>query len=134
MSGRQAEAPVLTTLVLGANAAARETAIAALLEPGTRSCIILEGLPDGSAHLAAGALPAPAPAIHRIAPGCLCCAGNLVLRVTLNRILRHRPDRLFLGLATAGHSAQLRQWLSQPPYASLLALTPDLHAPELRRS
>jgi G3E family GTPase len=65
--------------------------------------------------------------IERIAPGCLCCTGNLVLRVTLNRLLRRRPGRLYIGLATTEHLDQLRSWLQAPPYDQLLELTPDLH-------
>jgi G3E family GTPase len=64
--------------------------------------------------------------VHRVAPACLCCTGNLVLRVTLNRILRSRPDRLYIGVASTGHLDQLRSWLQQPPYDQLLELTPDL--------
>jgi hypothetical protein len=52
----------------------------------------------------------------------------LVLRVTLNRILRHPPARLFISLASAGHAGQLRQWLSQAPYDSLLTLEATLEA------
>ncbi len=132
MSG--AGAPTVTTLVTGPNAAARETAILAALLPGQRCAIVLEGLPDGSSTLAPEALAAlsPTPVLHRIAPGCLCCSGNLVLRVTLNRILRQRPARLYLALANAEHLQQLRALLAGAPYDALLALTPDLRAPPAR--
>jgi G3E family GTPase len=72
-------------------------------------------------------VPSPTLLIERIAPGCLCCTGNLVLRVTLNRLLRRRPERLFIGPATTEHLDQLRSWLQLPPYDQLLELTPDLH-------
>ncbi len=115
------------TLVTGPSAATREQAIAGqLAELGPtagRSAVLLEGLSDGQAHV----MPSDNYVVHRIAPGCLCCTGNLVLRVTLNRILRHRPDRLFIGLAATDHLDQLRSWLQQPPYDQLLELTPDLH-------
>jgi G3E family GTPase len=62
----------------------------------------------------------------RIAPGCLCCTGNLVLRVTLNRLLRQRPKRLFIGIARSEHLDQLRSWLQSKPYDQLLRLTDDL--------
>ncbi|KQQ33794.1 GTPase [Duganella sp. Leaf126] len=129
-------APVPTWLVTGTRAGARETAIAALLEPGVPSAIILEGLSDGSSALVFDATAPDAPHlpekypvyVNRIAPGCLHCTGNLVLRVTLNRMLRLRPARLYISLASAEHLALLREWLSGPPYDALLALQPDIAA------
>jgi hypothetical protein len=124
-----AAAPVAATLVTGPSARAREAAIAAHLaatphDPAT-TAIILEGLAPGSSPL--DALPeACRPA--RIVSGCLCCAGNLVLRVTLNRLLRRRPERVFIGVAAGEHLGQLRSWLESEPYDQLLTLTPDLEA------
>ena len=120
-------ARVTTSLVTGASAGARERLIAAHVadHPAAAACaVLLEGLPDGHTILA----PSPTVLIERIAPGCLCCTGNLVLRVTLNRLLRRRPERLYIGLATTEHLDQLRSWLCQSPYDQLLELTPDLHA------
>ena len=116
---------VALTLVTGATLAGREAAIAAHLAPqaaGLRSAAILEGLPNGQCILA----PSTTLDLHRVAPACLCCTGNLILRVTLNRILRSRPDQLFIGVANLNHLDQLRSWLQQPPYDQLLELTPDL--------
>ncbi len=120
----------LVTLVTGGRAGAREALIASALEQAPDSAVILEGLADGGAALAgwpAAHAPDGAPGVRivRIAPGCLCCAGNLILRVTLNRLLRHPPARLFISLADAGHVAQLRLWLGGAPYAALLRLGPD---------
>lgn len=122
MSGPAPAPATLATLVTGAGAAAREQAIAAALAPQGSSAVILEGLPSGNTSL----LPSASLAIARIAPGCLCCAGNLVLRVTLNRLLRTRPSRLFIGVANGEHLDQLRSWLQAAPYDQLLELTPDL--------
>jgi hypothetical protein len=121
--------PIPTVLVTGPNAAAREAAIAqALQDPATPrsdgAAVILEGLPDGSPVLEISEKLL----ISRIAPGCLCCAGNLVMRVTLNRLLRQRPARLFIGVADTAHLDQLRSWLRSTPYDQLLALTPELHS------
>jgi hypothetical protein len=116
---------VRATLALGATAAAREALIAASLPAGQRCAVILEGLPDGQLVLA----PTSSLTVHRVAPACLCCTGNLVLRVTLNRILRLRPESLFIGVASVVHLDQLRSWLQNPPYDQLLELTPDLSAP-----
>jgi hypothetical protein len=141
-------APVATTLVSGASAGAREGAIAALLasaphdtavsapgdgalapdastdHPSVFDAVILEGFGVAAEPLASG------PGLHvtRIAPGCLCCDGNLVLRVTLNRLLRQRPRRLFIGLASSEHLDQLRSWLQSTPYDQLLRLNPVVSA------
>ncbi len=123
--------PTPLTLVSGGRAAGREAAIAQALQPGQPAAAILEGLADGSAILADLAdQVSPSPSfplqLLRIAPGCLCCSGNLVLRVTLNRLLRRPPARLFISLADASHIEQLRIWLTASPYDVLLALEPDL--------
>jgi len=116
------------TLVTGASARAREAAIAASLSDlhqDGEQAIILEGLASGTSPL--DDLPA-GPSVARIAPGCLCCTGNLVLRVTLNRLLRRRPSRIFIGVADSEHLDQLRSWLHSEPYDQLLRLTSDLNA------
>jgi len=123
--------PTPLTLVSGGRAAEREAAIARALAPDQPAAVILEGLADGSAILADLAEQiSPSPSfplqLLRIAPGCLCCSGNLVLRVTLNRLLRHPPARLFISLADATHIEQLRAWLTASPYDVLLALQADI--------
>jgi G3E family GTPase len=119
---------VVVTLVTGLSARAREAAIAAQLsdmhDEGTQA-IILEGLASAVSPL--DDLP-PEHSLARIAPGCLCCTGNLVLRVTLNRLLRRRPRRIFIGVAGSEHLDQLRSWLLSEPYDQLLRLTSDLKA------
>lgn len=117
----------LATLVTGATIAAREAAIAAALEPGVETALILEGLPDGASRLDALTQDSGLNVI-RIAPGCLCCTGNLTMRVTLNRLLRRPPARLYIALASTEHLENLRAFLQQAPYDKLLQLTKDLHA------
>nr|WP_257626411.1 GTPase [Janthinobacterium sp. NKUCC06_STL] len=119
------------TLVSGGRAAGREAAIAQALPPNQPAAVILEGLADGNgilADLAEQVSPSPSFPLQllRIAPGCLCCSGNLVLRVTLNRLLRHPPAHLFISLADATHIEQLRTWLTASPYDALLALQADI--------
>jgi hypothetical protein len=129
---RASAAPVATILVTGASAQAREAAIAAALAASQTdadripsTAVILEGLaPGGSPRDAFHDRLKPA----RIAPGCLCCTGNLVLRVTLNRLLRQRPERLFIGVARGEHLDQLRSWLQSEPYDQLLRLSDDIKA------
>jgi len=124
---------ILTTLVIGATAAARETAILRSIETQAAdthsTALILEGLPGG-------AIPSIRPEgdipfithLARIAPSCPCCTGNLTMRVTLNRILRHSPERLYIGLASDAHLHGIRDFLAGPPYDKLLALSQDLSA------
>ena len=52
-------------------------------------------------------------AVARLAPGCVCCVGQVPMRVTLTRTLRaHRPDAVLLLLATADHLPRVRALLA----------------------
>jgi hypothetical protein len=117
----------VVTLVTGASAAQREQAIAARLQPACATAVILEGFPDGASPLE-NLEHAYRLKIFRIAAGCLCCTGNLVMRVTLNRILRDPPQQLFLSIADASHIDALRNFLTTAPYDELLLLTEDCRA------
>lgn len=119
---------ISTTLVTGASGAEREAAIAASLDRQMPTAVILEGLADGKCELPSGA-DAALLKVVRIAPGCICCTGSLTMRVTLNRILRHPPQRLFIGLADARHLPDIRKFLGAPPYDRLLTLTDDINMP-----
>jgi hypothetical protein len=113
----------LTTLVTGRDADAREAAIAAELavDPqGTSAALILEGLPIAPIEFESSVR------VVRIAPGCPCCTGKLTMQVTLNRMLRFAPERLYIGVANDAHLDQFRHFLMQPPYTALLALTGDI--------
>lgn len=115
----------LLTLVTGGRAGTREAAIAARLDPAQRTAVILEGLPDGKDVLPPSASSA-SPHVVRIAPGCMHCTGNLVMRVTLNRLLREQPQQLFVSVASNEHLDLLRQFLQGAPYKDLVTLTDDL--------
>lgn len=115
----------LLTLVSGGSYAQREAVIAAsieLLRADQATAVILEGLPDGTQRLS----ELPRLQLHRIAPGCMCCIGNLAMRVTLNRILRHPPAQLFLGLSSADHVEKIIQFLQQDDYKTLLLMDQDI--------
>ncbi len=114
----------LVTLVTGPSGAAREQAIANRLHPDTSTAVILEGFPTGNSVLE-NLAGTPKLTIVRIAAGCMCCTGNLVLRVTLNRVLRDFPDQIFLSIADASHADALRRFLTEAPYDRLLILTED---------
>lgn len=115
-----------TTLVTGPTASLREAAIASALDQSCRTALILEGLPDHSANLARPGDQDSLLAIVRIAPGCICCTGNLTMQVTLNRILRTHPERLFISLANSAHLPQIRHFLAQEPYDKWLSLTEEI--------
>jgi G3E family GTPase len=114
-----------TTLVSGGRPAAREAAIAAALDPSVQTAVILEGIASGNGHLESKD-NTDALRVLRIAPGCMCCVGNLTLRVTLNRLLRKPPSRLFIALSTSTHLAQIRNFLCTEPYDTFLTLTEDM--------
>jgi hypothetical protein len=73
---------------------------------GTRRAVIAE---SGFAPLEA---PEDVP-LARLASGCVCCAGQVPLRVTLTRAVRaHRPDDILLLLASAQHLGRVRALLA----------------------
>lgn len=117
--------PSLLTLVSGGNYAQREAAIATSLlhyRADQTIAVVLEGLPDGANSLSEIA----SIQLHRIAPGCMCCIGNLAMRVTLNRILRHPPIRLYLSVSNTDHLEKIIQFLQQDAYKALLLLEQDI--------
>lgn len=117
----------LTTLVAGANSAQREAAVSRALRSDLQkyetAVLLAEGLPHGTEI---ESIIDGLNEIIRLAPGCMCCTGNLALRVTLNRVLRRHPERLFISIANVEHLEQLRFFLLQPAYQPYLYLTQDL--------
>ena len=116
---------IATTLVVGANAAQREQAIAARVATTdtSKSAVLLEGLADGSALLSASQQLL----LVRIAAGCLCCSNDMILRVYLNRLIQQRPQQLFLSLSSSQHLPQLLEKLTSDVYAPKLNLMPVLN-------
>ncbi len=115
----------LTSLVMGTRAKDREAAILSNIDSSLQTAIILEGLPDGNSALDTLASNSNL-TIVRIAPGCMCCTGNMIMRVHLNRMLRTKPARLYISVASSEHIEQLRLFLTQTPYDDLLLLTDDI--------
>lgn len=113
----------LTSLVRGGTARKREALILSQLSATQQTAIILEGLPDGGSDVLTNHSLL---SVVRIAPGCMCCTGNMIMRVHLNRILRSKPARLFISVANSEHIEQLRLFLTQAPYDTLLTLSDDL--------
>ncbi len=120
----------LVTLVHGGSNDAREAAIATKVSSFAAdghgpSAAILEGLAGGR-----GALQeleeSSVMKVIRVAPGCVCCTGNLTMRVTLNRLLREKPAQLYLSLADARHKDKVREFLQEAQYREHLELGPEL--------
>jgi G3E family GTPase len=117
-----------TVLVSGADAATREAAISRLIQTADSAvptAVILEGLASGSDAFDALAQRTDV-SIARIAPGCLCCTGNLTLTVHLHRILRQRPALLYISLADSSHIERIENFLLQPIYGTWLTLADRL--------
>ncbi|MET3106891.1 G3E family GTPase [Oxalobacteraceae bacterium GrIS 2.11] len=118
---------IQTTLVLGSSAFEREQAIAAELaaigQHDGRSAVLLEGLGSGQLLIAED----PNTSVVRIAAGCLCCSNNMILRIYLNRLIRQKPQRLFLSLSTEPHLDQLKQYLSTADYQNILEVSKVLN-------
>jgi hypothetical protein len=84
--------------------------------PTPGAAALLEGLPSGRGGLD----DLPQLKLQRNAPGCACCGGNLVFRVTLNRLLQAGPSRLYIGVAPGTHLDPLATMLAAPPYSERL--------------
>lgn len=110
-----------TTLVTSRLAPARESVIAAQIDPSIPTAVLAEGLPNGidpfEQFVHTGSLH-----VIRIAPGCPCCSGHLTMQVNLNRLLRLQPQRFLIGLASSAHLDRIRLLLSSPPYNKILGL------------
>lgn len=111
----------IVTLIHGGNATVREQAIAALAPARHRAAAIIEGI-------AGAGLPGDMLAsseqltVVRIAPGCPCCTGNLMMRVTLHRLLRKNPAQLYLSLANNEHLSAVINFLQEDQYRQRLEI------------
>lgn len=81
-----------------------------------KQAVIVEGGP--------GNLTAPAGVeLVQLAPGCVCCSGQLPLRVTVARMLRLvKPVRLWIEVSTGEHLPELRKQLVGPGFAGAIEL------------
>jgi G3E family GTPase len=113
-------ANVPTLLVSGALGAGKTTLIARLLD----------ARPDGETWAvlvnergAAGIAPRDGVALAEVDGGCVCCTGQVALRVGLTRLLREaRPARLFVELDAASHLREVLKTLRSPWLAPVLAI------------
>lgn len=117
----------LVSLVTGGSSADRERAIATAAPSNETCAAIIEGLPsvDDALYPRSSQL-SESMQVVRVAPGCPCCSGNLTMRVTLNRLLRRAPSRLYLSLSTCAHRDQILAFLQEPQYQARLTIGADI--------
>ena len=89
------------------------------------TAIILEGLPSGKPLLQTH----HSLLVERIAPGCFCCTGQLVMQVSLHRMIRKQPQFLYISIANTEHLGQLQAHLSQTSYQAWLELENVIQLP-----
>lgn len=117
----------LVSLVTGGSSADRERAIATAAPANETCAAIIEGLPsvDDALYPRSSQL-SESMQVVRVAPGCPCCSGNLTMRVTLNRLLRRAPSRLYLSLSSSAHRDQILAFLQEPQYQARLTIGADI--------
>ena len=113
------------TIVCGGDPTTREAAIASRLNPHHPAAVIIEGARAATPQLPLPGTPALASLIN-IVPDCPCCGTALILRVTLNRVMRQRAPVLFLSLDASTHASHVATLLQSAPYAALISLQPLL--------
>lgn len=118
---------VCTQLITGRPGPERAAVIGkrlASIPSGNKITLILEGVPATVTSNDPQELgPRPDMSIHVLAPGCMCCIGNLALRVTLARVLRlERPRYLILAMIDESHRNSLVKLLKAHPYDAWLDL------------
>jgi len=106
-----------TWLLAGLPGSERAASIKAFLhrlQPSATVSVLLEGQ---AAAIDAEIPAAPGRHVHVLAPGCLCCSGNLTLRVTLARVLRlEKPQYLIIAIADVRHEARMAAMLRAAPW------------------
>jgi hypothetical protein len=119
MSMRDVAARARLTLQVAAGAEAQQRALDAWAACSTapRIALVEAGLHE---------LAAPADTlVERLPAGCVCCVGNVVLRVALTRLLRqHRPASVLLLIAANTHRERVERILSSAPLDAALTLDP----------
>jgi hypothetical protein len=106
------------TLVVGATGLQREQKIAGQIarQPRGKSAVLIEGLSSGQPLLES----LEPIIVMRIAPGCLCCSNQLIMRTYLHRMIQQRPDHLYLSLANHEHLDQIQLALQSESYINIL--------------
>lgn len=112
-------ADVPTVVVSGARGAGKTRLLAQRLAgapAGSRLAVLL-------AERGATALPQRENLIVAEATGCVCCVGQVSLRVALTRLLRDtRPEALYVELGEPAHLAQALRTLASPWLAPVVSI------------
>jgi G3E family GTPase len=111
-------ADVPAVVLTGLRGAGKTTLLGAMLRarpPAERIAVLLtergEAAPPGLANATVVAAE----------PGCVCCVGQMSLRVALTRLLREtRPERVYIELAEPAHLARALATLRSPWLAPVL--------------
>lgn len=78
--------------------------------------VVIEGGPG--TFVASGGIT-----LVQLAAGCVCCVGQLPLRVTVARLLRQvRPARLWIEIADGAHLPEVRRQLAGPGFHGAITL------------
>lgn len=111
-------AAIPTVVLSGARGAGKTTLLARLLaaRPPAERCAVL------LTELGEVALPRlPEVDVTEAEPGCVCCVGQVGLRVALTRLLRaSRPERLYVELAEPAHLGSALNTLGNPWLAPVI--------------
>lgn len=114
-------ADVPAVVLTGLRGAGKTTLLARLLRERPADehlAVLLTELGD------AGLPPMPNATVVAADPGCVCCVGQVSLRVALTRLLREaRPQRLYIELAEPAHLARALATLRSPWLAPVLDIT-----------
>ena len=113
-----ANKPITVTLIAGSSYSDREAWICNQISqlPARKIGVLLEGLPQGDFALE----PNQNLILERLASGCFCCVGNLVVRVVLNRLIRSKISHIFIGLSQTEHLMSFKTFLQDPSYQELI--------------
>jgi G3E family GTPase len=113
-------AGIPTVVLSGARGAGKTTLLARLLAarpPEERRAVLLTELGEAVLPTLPGVIVAEAE------PGCVCCVGQVGLRVALTRLLREaRPERLYVELTEPAHLGAALRTLANPWLAPVIRL------------
>lgn len=115
-----ANKPITVTLIAGSSYSQREAWICNQITqvPAQKMGVLLEGLPQGVGSLESSQNLL----LERLASGCFCCVGNLVVRIVLNRLIRSKTSHIFISLSQAEHVSSFKTFLQDPPYQELIQI------------
>lgn len=115
---------IATHIITGFLGAGKTTFINQLLKvkPDAETWVILVN-ESGAVHYAKEELASRGVIVKELYGGCLCCSAGMPFRVALNSLIKeHKPQRLFIEPAGAGHLANIQTLLQGEFYQPVLNL------------